>query len=671
MSRLNKATRLSITATVIVSLSIPMGFLPQRAAVAQLEGEFDESSWSNPETDFSPDIELIETSDSESEVVRLPGFSPEEDGFQFSNAELSTALRAQVERTDKHLVSNSTAYSDLLTLLFGEDLTCHPNWGKARKCFTTVQARRWVSNQVLTAVRDGVCDGMAVASQMLWVIKDQKKNPFGSRSQHLNNLLDGTTSVSAFSLNKSSHELKDFLLETYTSQTADEIYKQEEVSRQKAPTEILSQIRSSIANYRSGDESWKDLVTIGIHQVGEEGKFIEGHTLVPFAVEQNGNLAKVSVYDANYPGTTQYLTVDTDSDTWKYQPETTETSLKAPSYEGNQTSKTLGVITMAQRTIPFFNEQGFESCPYCATPDSNMTVQMLGTEGTRTLIWRDEYIDKIIGYVPGGDHVKFLRGLRAMGVEKWKELYNSPSEFINQKMHGASIKASPGNHSKPAEYVIPGSLDAYALKPIHNKGKVRFQFKKTGLSAEIETSSSQTIYVFNPSADVLAVTDRREIKAIYKEPSSNVSYKIAMKRTSDGGSQFYTINKKSQRLYFGGVQGESDNVTFNITVTRLVDEKPIQTITFPELKSGSKEFNYVDVKALPWDTNQQVEEVDIDIQSGVYNAPVSSCKNLGDRDCMRAHWKALFRGDVGINYEPRESRGDKLPGLKTKTKKEN
>ncbi|MEL0250229.1 MAG: hypothetical protein VXA23_09710, partial [Actinomycetota bacterium] len=134
-----------------------------------------------------------------------------------------------------------------------------------------------------------------------------------------------------------------------------------EVQQAAASTRSLSprSIAQIVADAIADDER----VTIGMY--GEDGT---GHTVTPVEVTQNDSTVTISIYDNNYPGAPQSITIS--GDRWTYAPVDVLGNELAPAMSGGAGS--LDVVSNTDRILPA--PSGFSSADSAARASAQMLV---------------------------------------------------------------------------------------------------------------------------------------------------------------------------------------------------------------------------------------------------------------------------------------------------------
>ncbi|HEY9738426.1 MAG TPA: hypothetical protein V6D06_19165, partial [Trichocoleus sp.] len=292
--------------------------------------------------------------------ITLPNYDPARDAFQFTNAELSTALTfaTQPDQWQRELTGR-------LMELFGTQVCVGQD---ARNCILTAAAQTWLDNQ-LQLMRLGVGEGMAPASLSLWQPAGRPQRPWWQR------LLSFIFRQVVYQLTRNIFDLQAFVANLFLLQGVDEVaLPTQRIRETLTPIQILNEIISAM---RSTPE---DPYTMGVYRLGQGG-LVEGQTLTPYRVEpHSGGQFRVYVYDSNYPagrGQAPYVLFDVPSNSWSYQPAPT-----AVAYSGSAQSKNLDLTKLSWRAPKTPNGQivakGPFTCPFC----EDATASAPGSEPT-------------------------------------------------------------------------------------------------------------------------------------------------------------------------------------------------------------------------------------------------------------------------------------------------
>ncbi|OYT73176.1 MAG: hypothetical protein CFK52_02615 [Chloracidobacterium sp. CP2_5A] len=250
------------------------------------------------------------------EIVASIKFDPRVHGFAFENY-----------GNDSHDWENDLTTADLIRM-FGAENVCHDG-STPEDCVLTAAAREWKIAQ-LKGMDGGHCEGMAVASLRLFTSK-----PFrGKRTP-------GDFQKGA----KTAQDLKreavlNVIAYFHAIQTLDEVFEVGTGAADTVPSRVVQRL---IEVFRDGE----DLPTIWVYQNAErEG----GHAMTPFAVEAvDDRHYRIHIYDNNYPCATQYMDVDTGSETWTYKT-TTKPGEPEMVYVGDASTQSMGITGLSART---------------------------------------------------------------------------------------------------------------------------------------------------------------------------------------------------------------------------------------------------------------------------------------------------------------------------------
>ena len=243
-------------------------------------------------------------------VVYDLGFTPEQNGFSFSNY------------GDDIPAINLTA--DELRRMFG-DQVCSRLDGDL--CILTPPAEQWME-QINGAMAGGHCEGMAVLSLMMYTEQIPAAD-FG-----------GTL---ASDLDINDEILQREIAYWWATQTVAPTYTSVIKGTPMEILEIVQQMDVSGETY-----------SIGIYKEDGSG----GHAITPFGVEDKGNgLYTILAYDNNYPGETRELFVDSRDNTWLYEA-SINPLVQSELYTGNADTQTLDLTPTSARL-------GVQECPFC------------------------------------------------------------------------------------------------------------------------------------------------------------------------------------------------------------------------------------------------------------------------------------------------------------------
>ena len=226
--------------------------------------------------------------------------------------------------------------------LFGRSDVCAE--GSGEECELLPAAQQWLT-QANSSLSSGRCEGFAVLSQSLF------------DGVYALSELDGTAEVTA-DLRRENTDVVRTLDTLWATQLIPEVQQAAASTRSLSPRSIARIVADAIAD----DER----VTIGMY--GEDGT---GHTVTPVEVTQNDSTVTISIYDNNYPGAPQSITISGDE--WSYAPVDVLGNELAPAMSGGAGS--LDVVSNTDRVLPA--PSGFS----LADSAARASAQMLVTSG--------------------------------------------------------------------------------------------------------------------------------------------------------------------------------------------------------------------------------------------------------------------------------------------------
>ena len=229
------------------------------------------------------------------------GFDPKRDGLSFGNGAATGTLSAAA-----------------LIALFGAESVCATV--SAQGCVLYPAAAGW-ARQVNEAMVGGRCEGIAVLARRIFggEISVEDLDPEAA-----------TTSALA-----SSNPAVSGAIQTWwATQFLPPVQAAAASSRLYTPSSIVQELSGGLLS----DTGY----TLGLAVPGA------AHSVLPFAVHRSGEDFAVSVYDSNFPGTTQEILVDPRSERWTYAPGAPTRSVDA--WEGGM--GTMELTPMSIRALP-------------------------------------------------------------------------------------------------------------------------------------------------------------------------------------------------------------------------------------------------------------------------------------------------------------------------------
>jgi hypothetical protein len=313
----------------------------------------------------------------------LGNFNPITDGFSFTNVALTQQIKATYQT---NRAAEEAFNTQAMVYMFGPEvcLADSVNSENTKDCILTAAAKRWLS-QNLDSMKNGVCEGLALSSLFLWLGRnndsnwDRPNNVIIPMAGLLTDGKDGTSKAKDISITNPN-------LHTYTSllfsmQSLQDVYKEADTNRTtKTPSQLLTVIRDSFATKDSFNVASDDLYTIGIYKVDANNKLSQGHTLLPYKVEQaEDGTSKIFVYDSNYiyGSDTSKKQIDPNAtfiqfngNEWSYSPPGLQET-----YRGNENTKNLDISLLSKRDPV----SGYHDCIFCRSGAGVFEIDLIGS----------------------------------------------------------------------------------------------------------------------------------------------------------------------------------------------------------------------------------------------------------------------------------------------------
>lgn len=266
------------------------------------------------------------------EIIASLGFDPKVNGFGFRNF-------------GKNPDFDEDLTADDLIRMFGAENVCIEG-STARDCVLYETGDRWIE-ETIEKMNGGHCDGFSVSSLRMFMGRPFKgrKNPAGFQQGAVNLFDLRKTQVTSNYV--SYFQTLTFLKETWLWRTP---------TFKKKPSELMEMIADSF-------ETKKELYTLEVW-MKENGKLTRGHSILPIAVEEmeTDGIFRIHVYDNNFPGQTKYVTINTNTETWRYHTANNPAET-ARDYVGNATTNTLALKRLSDRARARYE------CTFCDQDD--------------------------------------------------------------------------------------------------------------------------------------------------------------------------------------------------------------------------------------------------------------------------------------------------------------
>jgi hypothetical protein len=499
------------------------------------------------------------------------GFEPKENGFNFSNLDLTNAFRENRVDDLENAEEWREYFQGTLVWFFGPKVCLNEydirGIDDYEKCILTAPAQEWLK-QNIQSMRYGLCEGIATASLYLWLWEKDQEN-YANRTNFYTDPADKDSEFQKLLLNNNKRinslkadepELQGYITNLFILQSLTRVYNSTAAIRnEEKPSQILERL---IGAMRLNPY---DPYTMGIYQAEKDKenseaseqeddksnyKLTQGHSLVPFAVKDQGNgIYWVYVYDSNHPGKTPYVVFNTQKEEWSYQPDSS-----ALAYKGDAKTKNLDLTRLSLRDLPISNQKGEDNyfdCPFC-DDDSNSST---GTQAVDiSLVGQgDLSVTDLEGNeIPGVDTVPFKGGLG----------YDVPP----------SIHIPPTQSSQPFKITLRGT------KPNNNANVVMVgsDFTVGFEGINLDNGEELTMYVYpgqdGPKVSFEANNDQTKIPTLFfslndDSTATGYNFKISDIQLAKGKLVQVVADTERKRLYLGDNDESDDNYTLKMEFT--------------------------------------------------------------------------------------------------------
>lgn len=280
------------------------------------------------------------------------------------------------------------------------------------ECILTPPAEEWM-DRANGYMSGGQCEGMAALSVLFYTRKEEPNKFEAGASKAFDLEIDNNATL--------QREIAYWFATQLAHPTVDNEIKD------KTPSQVLDILISAF----KGGASAPDTYTMGIYKLGYRG----GHSITPYAVEDNGNdIFSVLVYDNNHPNTVRRINIDRNANTWTYVA-STNPNAPASEYKGDATTKTLTLTRTSARLKT-------QICSFCATETQGHTGgKLLAPFPAATQynqVWLGGEADLLIsdgngrrtGYV-AGNLVNDIPGVQIQSVKSDDLWVDSPEPVYN------------------------------------------------------------------------------------------------------------------------------------------------------------------------------------------------------------------------------------------------
>jgi hypothetical protein len=242
-----------------------------------------------------------------SDAVVASGMAMQTHSFSFANFGAST--------TDVNFDE-----TDLVAMFGNEDGVCVG--GVSDPCVPVAEAAVW-ARMVNQARQSGHCEGFAVLAASRF---EKNETP-------------------ATSLLKNEGEVTHGLMRAFATQFLPEVQQETTKWQQTAPSLLIKQLEDAF-------KTSKVPYSMGIYS--DAG----GHAVLPYAIKYiDGDIARVMVYDSNWPGADRYVDVNVKAETWEFSYSGTDPAIDAQKWAGGVGD--IDLTSMESRVSA--------KCPFCGS----------------------------------------------------------------------------------------------------------------------------------------------------------------------------------------------------------------------------------------------------------------------------------------------------------------
>ena len=230
-----------------------------------------------------------------------------------------------------------------------------------------------------------------------------------------------------------------------------------------------------------------------------------GHAVLPYAVEyESADLAKIKIYDSNWPGQDRFVKVDLAAGTWEFSFAGADPNNDPNAWKGK--SKDIDITSMDAR------ETG--TCPFCG--DKSAVQKSLLEVRSALPNWKIETADGVL--TPGSNEIgnSSVRPLRSSAAGP---ATNAPTDYI------VSIP-----DDKPAKFTLPSATRISGIT-----SKVAVQIDTPGSADATIDLSSDAVSTNNPEV-VLTLADGNLVGSSNGENNSVTSSGDAVQIVVDGAT---------------------------------------------------------------------------------------------------------------------------------------
>ena len=230
-----------------------------------------------------------------------------------------------------------------------------------------------------------------------------------------------------------------------------------------------------------------------------------GHAVLPYAIEyETADLAKIKIYDSNWPGQDRFVKVDLAAGTWEFSFAGADPNNDPNAWKGK--SKDIDITSMDTRASA--------TCPFCG--DKSAVQKSLLVVRSALPNWKIETADGVL--TPGSNEIgnSSVRPLRSSAAGPATD---APTDYI------VSIP-----DDKPAKFTLPSATRISGIT-----SKVAVQIETPGSADTTVSLSSDAVSTTNPEV-VLTLADGNLVGSSNGDNNSVTSSGEAVQIVVDGAN---------------------------------------------------------------------------------------------------------------------------------------
>jgi hypothetical protein len=415
--------------------------------------------------------------------------------------------------------------------LFGDAVCASLN---GNECILTPAGQQWTES-ANKAMNGGHCEGMAVLAALYY---GGLLNPadFGA---------PGTFDIKLAGNEKLQREIAYWFVTQFTPPSGGTERKD------MKPAAVVEEIKAQLAKGKDGE-----FYVVGIYQPGYKG----GHAVTPFAVKEDGDIARIMVYDNNHVGKERFITVDKKTGVWSYNA-AINPSAPSSEYKGDDTTFTLTIAPIRIRTKQ-------QTCPFCA-------ASATGETGRNALASPQAGVAHNEIFLTGDANLLITDGNgKRLGYVAGKLVSEIPDAYF-QPVKSGDFFADEG---EPVYYVPRGikftvTLDGTGLKADSNSSVTMIG---PGYVLEVENvvvkpNQKDTITFAGDGTEMTYATTSKETpNLIVGIETPAADYEFDVKAVGEANGQQFTLRLETKEGRLGITTKDLNaNTTYDIVMSRI------------------------------------------------------------------------------------------------------